>query len=62
MDDALFTEELTAELLELLAIALETIDAALDVTAEQTLPVTTGFSATPPFLSPCTPKLTDCPG
>jgi hypothetical protein len=64
LTDELFTEELTTELLELLAmelaaIELKAIEDVLDVVPEQTLPVTTGFSATPPFLSPCTPKLTD---
>ena len=49
--DELFTEELlTAEL------ATEEL---VEVAVEQTLPVMVGFSATPPFLSPCTPKLTD---
>lgn len=32
------------------------------VTLEQTLPVMVGISAVLPFLLPCTPKVTDCPG
>jgi hypothetical protein len=51
--------ELATELLELDA----ELGAELLLTAsEQTAPVTTGFSARAPFLSPCTPKLTDWPG
>jgi hypothetical protein len=34
----------------------------LVVVVAQTAPVTVGFSAAAPFLSPCTPKLTDWPG
>ena len=34
----------------------------LVVTVEHTAPVIVGTSAAEPFLSPCTPKLTDWPG
>ena len=54
----------TAELIATELFELATLLATeLDVTApEHTAPVITGFSATLPFLSPCTPKLTDWPG
>jgi len=63
-------EELFAEL-ELIALELgatldddliELLATELLVTVEQTAPVTTGFSAAAPLVSPCTPKLTDWPG
>ena len=52
--------ELTTELFELddvVAVELELTGVEL-----QTAPVMVGFSETAPFLSPCTPKLTDWPG
>lgn len=52
------TTELATELFEL----EEVVAVELEVTVVHTLPVTVGVSAVPPFLSPCTPKLTDCPG
>ena len=51
--------ELTTELFELDA---ELGTELLLTASEQTAPVITGFSAATPFLSPCTPKLTDWPG
>ena len=48
-----------------LVVATELLVATAEllvVVVEQTAPVTVGFSAAEPFLSPCTPKLTDCPG
>ena len=50
--------ELTTELFEL----EEVVAVELEVTVVHTAPVTAGFSARLPFLSPCTPKLTDWPG
>lgn len=50
------TAELTTELLE-----LEATEELLGL-VEQTSPVIVGFSALTPFVLPCTPKLTDCPG
>jgi hypothetical protein len=75
-DDAELLEELVSELFELeerlleLTIALEDelealLEIALDellLAAEHTAPVMLGFSAIPPFLSPCTPKLIAWPG
>jgi hypothetical protein len=63
-------EELFIELelieLELGAILdddlIELLATELLVTVAQTDPVTTGFSAAAPLVSPCTPKLTDWPG
>jgi hypothetical protein len=62
-------ELLTTELFELddvVATELFELDDVvaieLDVTVEHALPVIVGTSATVPFLSPCTPKLTDWPG
>lgn len=60
-------EELFTELeLELGAILdddlIELLATELLVTVAQTDPVTTGFSAAAPLVSPCTPKLTDWPG
>jgi hypothetical protein len=52
--------ELATELFELEDGVLLALDAELLLgESEQTAPVTTGFSAATPFLSPCTPKLTD---
>jgi hypothetical protein len=45
-----------------LLVFTELTELVLLVTVVQTDPVTIGFSATPPLVSPCTPKLTDCPG
>ena len=58
------TLELATELFELDVVAteLDVVAVELDVAAEQTEPVIVGFSETAPFLSPCTPKLTDWPG
>lgn len=63
------TTELITELFELddvVATELfeldEVVATELEVTVEHTLPVMVGFSAALPFLSPCTPKLIDCPG
>jgi hypothetical protein len=53
-----FTELLVEVAGEELVVATE----LLVVTVEQTAPVIVGFSAAEPFLSPCTPKLTDWPG
>lgn len=49
-------EEVFVELEELIT------DELLDNKVEQTAPVTTGFSAVPSLVFPCTPKLTDWPG
>jgi hypothetical protein len=46
----------------LVATELEVFTELLVVTVEQTAPVIAGTSAAEPFLSPCTPKLTDWPG
>lgn len=56
-----FTEllvEVATEVATELVVATE----LLVVTVEQTAPVMAGTSAAEPFLSPCTPKLTDWPG
>jgi hypothetical protein len=50
--------ELTTELFEL----DDVVAVELEVAVVHTAPVTAGFSETLPFLSPCTPKLTDWPG
>lgn len=47
---------------ELLVVATLVATELLVVVVEQTAPVIAGFSAAEPFLSPCTPKLTDWPG
>lgn len=51
---------LVATILE--AAVLEGATELLAIALPQTLPVTTGFSATPPFLLTWKPKFTDCPG
>jgi hypothetical protein len=43
-------------------LELEGVDDTELVEPEHTLPVIAGISAVEPCLSPCTPKLTDCPG
>ncbi len=53
-DDVLLALEVLLETELLVVLLLASV--------EQTAPVTIGFSATPPLVSPCTPKLTDWPG
>ena len=68
--ELVFAEDVATELLELeLLLTLDEVATTellatelLDAAAEHTAPVITGFSAAAPFLSPCTPKLTACPG
>ena len=62
--DELFIElELVAKLDDVFTELDTLVATELLVTAvEQTAPVIVGFSETVPFLSPCTPKLTDWPG
>ena len=66
---ALLGVELATEFFELDVTAVELFEldevVAVELDAgevEQTAPVIVGISAAEPFLSPCTPKLTDWPG
>lgn len=59
--DATLLEEIETVLDEELAGGV-LLGAELLVAVPQTLPVIVGISAVAPFLLPCTPKLTDCPG
>jgi len=56
-------DELLVVATELFELEADVVAAELLVTVLQTAPVTMGFSAAAAlFLSPCTPKLIDCPG
>ena len=56
------TDVATELLVEVATAELVVATELLVVVVEHTAPVMVGFSAAEPFLSPCTPKLTDCPG
>lgn len=67
--DVLVATEVATELEVFAELLVDVAGAELVVAAEllvivveHTAPVMVGFSAAEPFLSPCTPKLTDCPG
>lgn len=59
VDEVLDALEVLVDIALLVFTELLLVTVLLLTAVEQTVPVMVGFSATPPLVSPCTPKLTD---